>query len=60
MSVVPQTDINDYANGLVLDFLDAFHEQLRRDLEEAFFGRRGAGARVSAVSRFVPRVGLFH
>lgn len=31
---MPQSDINDYANGLLLEFLDAFHEQLRADLQE--------------------------
>jgi tetratricopeptide (TPR) repeat protein len=34
--VVPQGDINEYANGLLLRFLDAFHEQMRRDLEERY------------------------
>jgi hypothetical protein len=33
---LPHTDINDYANGLLLAFLDAFHEQLRRDLKEQY------------------------
>ena len=36
MRRLAQADINDYANGLLLDFLDAFHEQLRRDLEERY------------------------
>jgi hypothetical protein len=34
-----RTDINDYANGLLLDFLDAFHVQLRSDLE-GLYGER--------------------
>ncbi len=29
-------DINDYANSLVIDFLDAFHDGLRSELESAF------------------------
>lgn len=33
---MPQADINEYANGLLLDFLDAFHAQLRRDLGECY------------------------
>jgi hypothetical protein len=29
-------DVNEYANGLLLSFLDAFNEQLRSDLEERY------------------------
>jgi tetratricopeptide (TPR) repeat protein len=29
-------DINEYANGLLLRFLDSFHEQLRRDLVDRY------------------------
>jgi hypothetical protein len=33
---VPSTDINEYANGLLLSFLDAFHAQMRLDLRERY------------------------
>ena len=33
---MPRSDINDYANGLLLEFLDAFHEQLRVDLGQRY------------------------
>ncbi len=33
---VARTDINDYANGLLLEFLDAFHTQLKADLQELY------------------------
>lgn len=29
-----RTDINEYANGLLLEFLDAFHGQLKADLQQ--------------------------
>jgi len=33
---VARSDINEYANALLLEFLDAFHEQLRSDLRGVF------------------------
>lgn len=36
VSFVARSDINEYANGLLLAFLDAFHEQLRADLKERY------------------------
>src|SRR5438067_13876075 len=34
-----RADINDFANGVLLDFLDAFHESLKADLVESFGDR---------------------
>ena len=34
--IVARSDINEYANALLLEFLDAFHEQLRSDLRGVF------------------------
>ena len=33
---MPRADINDYANELLLEFLDAFHEQLKADLQTRY------------------------
>jgi len=36
VDLVLRADINDYANELLLEFLDGFHEQLKADLRAVY------------------------
>lgn len=50
------SDINTYANALLLDFLDAFHESLKADLEREFGdGWLDAGVRKHLEPRYFDR-----